>query len=335
MATAKSWATGDLSSVDEADEGPTLRTPHHRNIVRMGLVAEIQRDAVNPDSRTSDILRKCMILAGRLGHEPFTAWVRSELGGYSDTELLPSYRACEQVRVLASISGPFQARESGVDVPYAAIPDDVRDWATTICYRQSVAELEDLVSGQSHLSRPLPANLALRTEIFQGWTTTAIWQDVSRSKLAGVLDAVRNGVLNFVLEIEQENPDAGEAKPGTQPIPEPQVAQIFNTYVLGGVAAVGNDVVQSVVQTAQISVGDLDSLRNYLLQMGLDAEDLQNLEAVLIEDSGFHESKRQLGEKTEGWLRRVASKVGAAAGAVGANAGGGLIAAALVRYLGW
>ncbi len=53
--------------------------------------------------------------------------------------------------------------------------------------------------------------------------------------MVAALDSVRTLVLNFVLEIEAEAPDAGEAALNSNPVPQDKVHQIFNTFISGNV----------------------------------------------------------------------------------------------------
>ena len=48
----------------------------------MSLLREIQIDAINSNAKISDLLRKCQILAYRLGNEDFKNWISFELQGY-------------------------------------------------------------------------------------------------------------------------------------------------------------------------------------------------------------------------------------------------------------
>ena len=71
----------------------------------------------------------------------------------------------------------------------------------------------------------------------------------SRSQLTTgqTLDTARNRILDFSLRIEAENPEAGEAVPGTQPIPRDRVQTIFqNTFYgsVGNIAQNGQDFTQ-------------------------------------------------------------------------------------------
>lgn len=64
----------------------------------MLLLREIQLDAVSSDTKVSDLLRKCQILAYRLGNEDFKNWISLELDGYPPiTENLPNYRILKNI----------------------------------------------------------------------------------------------------------------------------------------------------------------------------------------------------------------------------------------------
>lgn len=86
--------------------------------------------------------------------------------------------------------------------------------------------------------------------------------------LASILDVIRTKILDFALEIEAENPEAGEAQPNTQPIPQEKVQQVFNTYIVGNgnnIATASQHVSQETNNTdthAEVFSQLLDALRS-------------------------------------------------------------------------
>lgn len=48
----------------------------------MSLLREIQDAAISSDVELAVLLRKCKVLAARLGSNEFKSWVESELSGY-------------------------------------------------------------------------------------------------------------------------------------------------------------------------------------------------------------------------------------------------------------
>lgn len=76
------------------------------------------------------------------------------------------------------------------------------------------------------------------------------WKVIPYPAIVAVLDSVRNKILSFALEIENEFPGAGEATANSQPMSQERVNQIFNTYILGNVQNVATgstDVKQNVL----------------------------------------------------------------------------------------
>ena len=58
----------------------------------MSLLREIQSAAVDANVDVTVVLRKCKVLAARLGNEDFKLWVENELNGYKSKDTLPEYR---------------------------------------------------------------------------------------------------------------------------------------------------------------------------------------------------------------------------------------------------
>ncbi|MFN4056521.1 MAG: hypothetical protein ACK4GU_16890, partial [Alishewanella aestuarii] len=58
----------------------------------MSLLREIQSAAIDSHTDLASLLRKCKVLAARLGSNDFKAWVDNELSGYKSVDGLPEYR---------------------------------------------------------------------------------------------------------------------------------------------------------------------------------------------------------------------------------------------------
>ena len=50
----------------------------------MSLLREIQEAAIDGSIDLPTLLRKCKVLAARLGNDDFTDWVDAELNGYKE-----------------------------------------------------------------------------------------------------------------------------------------------------------------------------------------------------------------------------------------------------------
>jgi hypothetical protein len=228
--------------------------------------------------------------------------------------------------IKADLSGPFGSGGKNVPVPISLFPVDMRDEVRRFEFYQAVATLASLIegakqSGQTSILSMFPVEISARMEIWQGYETMTMWLEVPIASVAGVLDQVRSRALEFVLEIEAENPGAGATATKEPPVPLTRADAIFNTVIYDSQVAIGPGATVNVTQ------GDLDSLMAFLEAQGVAVGDREALEAALEEDEG-------LGEHVKGWLGEMAAKTVSVGGAVAEKAAIGVIAAAVLKYLG-
>lgn len=192
----------------------------------MSLLREIQNDAVNSNVKVSDLLRRCKVLAYRLGNDDFKTWVDSELNGY---ELLD-------------------------DIPSNCFPKEFRKNLTTVSLTAPIAEIESLVMGSSKkgklLQQPWDANFVamFSNKVYEHMVCVQAWKVIPSTKLEGIVDIVKTKILNFVLEIEVINPEAGEAELNSNPISQEKVSQIFNINISGNVGNLASGNSHSTIQ---------------------------------------------------------------------------------------
>ena len=204
----------------------------------MSLLREIQDAAIDSNTDLAVLLRKCKVLAARLGNPEFKQWIENELSGYSDIESLPDYRVL-RVHSKGHFSGPFQSGLRNADIPMSCIPEELHEHLSHSYFTQPVAAMESLIkdskSGTLQESWNPDIVAIVGQEIYANMNCMQAWKVIPTSTMVAALDAVRNKILNFVLEIEAESPSAGEAPVNSNPVPQEKVQQIFNTYITGNV----------------------------------------------------------------------------------------------------
>lgn len=231
----------------------------------MSLLREIQAAAIDSNTDLAVLLRKCKVLAARLGNPEFKQWVENELSGYKDIDDLPEYRVMH-VNSKGHFSGPFQSGLRNADIPLLCIPKKYHEILSHSYIKQPIASLESLVRDSDGTLQESwnPNIVALVGEnIYQGMNCMQAWKVIPKAGIVAVLDAVRNRILSFVLEIEAESPDAGEAPINSNPLPQDKINQIFNTYITGNVQNVATGST-NVNQTA-INKADNDKIFSDLL----------------------------------------------------------------------
>lgn len=304
----------------------------------MSLLREIESAATSADTALSVVLRKCKILAARLNHEPLSQWVDWELSGYPSMGVVPSYRVQHTV-VHGHFAGALQTEMRNVPVPETLVPKEHRDWLFSNHYCDGVAAYEAMIAtGTAMFMNSWPTEMVAlygqNTKFLPGFNMMQANRVIPASQIAGMLDAVRNKVLGFVLDIERENPDAGEGPVGAEPVPQERVTQIFTTNIYGGSnlwAAGSTTVTQSVTQVA---AGDWPGLREALTRLGLPEEELDDLRVAIEEDRSSELDPLSEDSKVRGWLGRTTFKIASGALAISNNeTAGGVIAGLVLAFL--
>ena len=106
----------------------------------MSLLREIQQAATDPDVDLPSLLRKCKILANRLGNPAFKQWVSYELNGYPDLDKLPDYRVFD-VEVRGYFTGSFNRMLDNANIPPSCIPKELREILFTCRMNAPVAAI--------------------------------------------------------------------------------------------------------------------------------------------------------------------------------------------------
>jgi hypothetical protein len=284
-----------------------MNTPHST------LLRDIQSSALSVDTSVEVLLRQCVVLAARLNHNPLREWANLELTGYPGDVPLPPYRPKINTTVLGNLAGYFQSQLRNAGLAASAVPDDeLRDALFTFEVRMGVPEMEALLeSGGQTFTYPWPTDVVvlLQGAFYDDMNLMQAWKVLPATIFRSTLSGIRDRVLQFALDIEAENPEAGEAAPGEIPIPQEQVSQIFNQHFYGSIGAVataGRDVagVQGTVNMTALTAA-LDSLG--IEKVASDAL----VEAVRADQA----ENGAVGSRTREWLDRLST------GAIGLGSG--------------
>jgi hypothetical protein len=217
----------------------------------MSLLQEIQHDATNSNVSVSNLLRKCKILAYKLGNEDFKAWVEHELNGYpKDKKLLPNYRILENVYSKGHFSGAFGSGLRNADVPTFNLPEELQENLTKANFFSPIATLESLTStNASTLSQEWSAIILAKYggNMYEGYACMQAWKVIPTSFVIGMVDTIKTKILNFVLEIEIINKDAGDVAINSNPISQEKLSQIFNINITGDVQNLASGNNQSTI----------------------------------------------------------------------------------------
>lgn len=301
----------------------------------MSLLEEIQKEAVDKNSDLGTILRKCKVLAARLGSEPLENWLIWESNGYPDNVQVPDYRIWP-LEVKGHFYGPFGSGIENAPIPHACLPKKSRKFYERYESRISISGVEDALkevgAGSVQVSTGDLA-VALGTNVYEDQNCVQAWAQFSTSNLVELLNAVRNRVLDFSLALWKENPNAGEPIKSSGKSLEPsRVTQIFNTKVYGGSAnLVGTANDSSII--FKIVPHNFSSLETFLRANGLQDNDIGDLQEALNSDNSPVE-KDKFGPKVSSWIAKMVQKAADGGWSVGVGAAGSLLAQAVTKFYG-
>lgn len=163
------------------------------------LVLELQALAQAKATDLGELLRRAKVVAVKLGLADTAAWIEHELGGYPPDEDVPAYR---RVTTQLMTHNPFHGSA-------AVVFDGEFEMAAkhfgSAPVRQPVGEVADLVRDpKGTLELALSADeMGALLKLHRNFRSLRTYRAVSRSGMVGILDAVRNKVLDWALDLEQ------------------------------------------------------------------------------------------------------------------------------------
>ena len=245
----------------------------------MNLLDDIRSDLVTESASLSNTLRKAKTLASAIGLQEFREWVDSELDGYNDRDKVPSYRRFTPTN-LGTFAGPFQSGVKNMVLPTYNLPAVVRDFAENMFFFDGVGALEALASDAGRIKWPQEMVFLARDAIQMqgGMVLVDAHQPTPAYIFSGILDQVKNKLLDFVLGLQENNVTSEDLANRTV---KPEVARnVFYITIQGdhNTVASGEHVNQ---QVSSVQKGDIDSLLSRLCELNVDDKDLQELKDVI------------------------------------------------------
>jgi hypothetical protein len=301
----------------------------------MTLLEDIQTSAVDAKSDLATLLRKCKLLAARLGSQPLEDWLIWESNGYPDDIPVPHYRVWP-LKLRGHFAGPFGSGLQNVTIPYVCLPEEARKHYENYECRQSIATIEGMlikaVDGTLYLDTS-DLVVALDQKVYQDMTCIHASASFGTSILIELLNSVRNRILDFALAVWKEAPNAGELGDGpSEKLESTRVTQIFNTTVYGGSAnLVGTSNASEIA--FHIGVKDFSSLERVLNENGITKEDIETLRAA-IESEPVPKEKGKFGTRVSAWIAKMMTKAAEGSWKIGLGAAGNLLAQAISKYYG-
>lgn len=303
----------------------------------MTLLQQIQSEAVDGTSDLGSLLRRCRILAQRIGVEEFKKWVVYELEGYPADSKLPEYRVVDTSLALGTFMGHFGRRLENAQIPVTSIPKKMRDFLLKLRLHQGVGSIHEMVpNSESAIRIPWPVEavrLIGQGDVYDGFYLVQAVRVVSAPSFHEVLNQVRNRILSFALELESFNPMAGEPVESIQSNAKKHMRNIFNTVIKGNVhnlAQASESFSQQAI--SEVAKGDFEVLRDTLVRAGLSDEDVSSLRQAVEADK--RRGKETMGDKVKSWLGNALLKVSNSGVSAASDVAASVITNSLKAYFG-
>jgi len=300
----------------------------------MTLLEEIQNSAIDPTSDLGTVLRKCKLLATRLGSQPLENWIHFESNGYPGEEGVPPYRMWS-LELKGHFSGPFGSGIRDAPIPLACIPENIRQQYSQYQCRQSISVIEDILSRANEgilqvstgdLALILGGNVYQNQHCYQAWAWFGVGNFVE------IVNSVRNRILDLTLELWKKAPNAGEIGiEVTSKLDPSKVTQIFQTVVYGGLVNVSGTI--NELTEVNIRPGDFESLSSILRDNGISEEDLAELNSALKSDDEPRPNEG-FGPKVAFWISRMMQKAAEGSWNISLGTAGNLLAQVIAKFYG-
>ncbi|WP_298301118.1 hypothetical protein [uncultured Erythrobacter sp.] len=306
----------------------------------MAILSEIQEELLKQDGSLSTALLKLRYLASRLGSADLEEWVVHEIEGYPKDQEVPEYRLAE-LAISGTFSNGFQMM-SDVSVPPHIIKREAgEDWVR-VPIREAIGVIDSMVSGHSitelndygvSVSAIIPL---LSGKVYEGMECLTLNSKFAGSPFLKINQTIRSKTLDLTLELEKKLPAANEITLGSSRSElssnERQVAQqVTHQHFYGSVGSVtqGGD---HRVQTVNVIAGDLTSLRNWLLDSGIDPELTKQVAEAL--KTGNPQPEQLEGDGAFAWIKEKLGEGAMAALGVGKEVAKEVITSGIKAYYG-
>lgn len=247
-----------------------------------GLVLELQRDALDKEVDVSDLLRKAMVVSRKLRINEISDWISNELSGYPNNEdLIPEYR---EVRGQIKVFNPYRGWQP-LNFSNAELGEELSKRKIS----QAIGEIGKLANSGDGSYLHVPFSQASKNFLMSrmdiALEPTLL---VGSPVLHGILDHVRNAVLDWALDLESRG-IVGDGMSFS--LQEKSTASQVTYQITNNIGSMQNSQIQqdsqgaSQVQNITLEQADimrfLDAIKSARDDLGLDQDSKDELDTEI------------------------------------------------------
>lgn len=300
---------------------------------RTPIVIQLQELAVDSSHNVTDLLRKALLVATKLGLKDFQQWISNELSGYTNINEVPDYRKITgDVKVYNSVQSRY--------IPFVVDNVEIMNTLQKVVLHESINSLQHAVkeieTKKGVISYQFPPEIEQMLMSWQNTNSRKIpTQLIGVSQLVAVIEKVRTRILEWALSLEV----AGILGDGLtfseeekSMVGSNQSISITNFQgVLGDVH--GGAVSQTM--SMYITPGSFESLAKYLESQGVSADDVMELEQAVKKDPEQLGKKGKFGDLVSKWMGKMVSKAASGTWDIGISVAGNVLTSALMQFYGY
>lgn len=290
------------------------------------MVLRFQRMTLDNQSSTPDLLRTAKAIAVKLQLADVAKWIDYELDGYPEDVTLPDYRITKgKLMGLNPINGPIPMSVSNAQHENMLRTVYIKAPLTELARAYNDPEATMIFSFPTEYSYQLQQN---KPEFLR----FPLIQQIGQSKMLNVVEKVRNRLLDWSLELEQQG-ILGENLQFSQQDKDKAPMTVNNFNFNGNInntGVIGSDNHDFAQQNIlQVSAGDFDVLNNKLQALGFSADDVHDLKNLLDSEPAQDKPTRVM-PKVYAWLGKAGERIIDA----GLDKAAPLAIEAITKYLG-
>lgn len=260
------------------------------------LVHDLQNDIRCSNKSVTEILRTAKLISAKLGLADISEWLEAELNGYKNGQSIPAYRliSAGNLQILNPVHG---WRSIG---SYDGPPIPLGQAATELAH--FVDERQAVVIPPEHI--PVEA-LSGMDDMVNQFAQRVI---VSGSQFAAIIEAVKNKVLEWTIELEHRGILGQNMSFDSR---EKQSAQSQTFHIQNATGVFGN------VTNSQVTIYDYSSVHQTLKQAGVPQDARNEIENIMDAlKSAKPDEKKTLIERGKSWIEQNEKFLGASASIV-------------------
>lgn len=226
----------------------------------ISMVSQLQMEAVNKNVPVSNLLRLSKVIATKLTQKEALSWIDQELNGYRNikAEEIPQYR---HLRGTPKAYNPYHG---WIPIDFENI--EQAKILSTAVINQSLGSIEESLTNGKKQLLTMPYPIETKKKLSEAVLGLDVQLLLDYSQLCGIIEAVRNLILEWGLQFEKAG-IYGENMSFTAQ--EKQEASIMTQqYFIQHVGVIGNVTDQAQVNNKQnvYSDADLSQLKEFIIQ---------------------------------------------------------------------